>query len=216
MNFATNEEIRAARTSDLVIFHNANVPEGEQVKRFRDRAAAESKCVGIIEAQEAAKGAAGWTRIEASAEIVPDTAVEAAVGTLAQPEASGEQAAPESNPLGPWPFPKNPEGVEFTPVVLDRPRGNNSLAVAASWADAEVYAARLTRHGVTVTFNGKTTEHRSVREAFRHYRLPDAKHIRFRLGLKASGCEVFEHEGRMYAFTLVEIAPAGVEAEKAE
>lgn len=214
MKFVTIEEIRAAKTSDLVTFHNANVSEGVQVKRFRDRAAAESKCVGIIEAQETAKGAVGWTRIEASAEIVPDTAIEAAVGTFAQPEARGEQ----STALGPWPFPKNPEGVEFEPIALDKPRGSNSLGVAASWADPEVYKARLARHGVKVTHDGVTTEHRSVNEAFRHYRLPASKHIRFRLGLKATGKDAFEHGGKMYAFTLVEAAApaAGVEGEKAE
>jgi hypothetical protein len=81
-------------------------------------------------------------------------------------------------------------------------RSSNAAGVAKSWGDAAVKSARLARDGVNVTIDGKTTTHKSTREAFREYRLPDSKHIRFRLKLKASKNEMFEHEGLTYHFTI--------------
>jgi hypothetical protein len=80
----------------------------------------------------------------------------------------------------------------------------NSAGVAASWSNPEVKAARTTKHGVTVKAGGKTTDHKSVAAAFRALNLPMAKHIQFRGKLKASGKEIFEHNGVMHAFRLVE------------
>jgi hypothetical protein len=42
-----------------------------------------------------------------------------------------------------------------------------------------------------------------VAEAFRALRLPLSKHIKFRLGLKASGSESFVHNDKMYIFALI-------------
>jgi transcription elongation factor Elf1 len=81
---------------------------------------------------------------------------------------------------------------------------SNSAGVAASWADPSVATARLTRHGVQVKFEGETRDFKSTRDAFRHYRLPDSKHIRFRGQLKAEGKKDFEWAKKVYQFTLVE------------
>lgn len=78
--------------------------------------------------------------------------------------------------------------------------------MAKSWTDTTVKAARMTKHGVTVKAGGKTTEHKSVAAAFKALGLPMPKHIAFRGKLKASGKEVFEHNGVMYGFRLVESA----------
>lgn len=82
-------------------------------------------------------------------------------------------------------------------------RASNSAGVAASWARPDVFAARLKRDGVSVTINGATAEYTSTREAFRAYRLPSSKHIRFRMKLKAAGEAVFEWEGKTYLFKIV-------------
>ncbi|WP_250512361.1 hypothetical protein [Caballeronia sp. INDeC2] len=81
----------------------------------------------------------------------------------------------------------------------------NAAGVSRSWGDQAVRAARITKHGVVVTHDGKVTEHRSVAEAFRAHRLPFEKHIKFRLALKQSpsGQSVFESGGKFYTFSLV-------------
>lgn len=88
-------------------------------------------------------------------------------------------------------------------VKTGAPRASNAAAIADSWGDPEVAAARLTRNGVTVTVDGNTSEHRSVREAFCHYRLPDERHIRFRILLKQFQARDFIHNDKVYAFELV-------------
>jgi hypothetical protein len=82
-------------------------------------------------------------------------------------------------------------------------RSSNSAGVAASWADPEVVAARMQRDGVSVTVDGVTNDFKSTRAAFRHYRLPDSKHIRFRMKLKASREEVFEQNNIKYLFKIL-------------
>jgi hypothetical protein len=85
------------------------------------------------------------------------------------------------------------------------PRANasNAAGVSESWSKADVKAARLQRDMVAVTFEGKTLEFKSTRAAFTHYALPDGKHIRFRMKLKASRAEVFEYNDGKYEFKIV-------------
>lgn len=99
-----------------------------------------------------------------------------------------------------------PRGTDFglAPLATDRALGKHSAGVAKSWNSEAVRAARLTKHGVTVKAGGKLTEHKSVAAAFKALSLPMPAHIKFRGKLKASGKEIFEHEGKMYAFTLAE------------
>lgn len=61
-------------------------------------------------------------------------------------------------------------------------------SVADSWKDPEVAAKRAQRSRVRA--NG--VEYRSVREAFVALNLPLAKHIRFRMALKAAGKAEFD------------------------
>lgn len=82
-----------------------------------------------------------------------------------------------------------------------------SAAVAATWQDPAVKAARAIRHAVIV----KGVQHRSVGEAFKALSLPMNRHVVFRQKLKASdtGKAIFqtpgEKEGTVvdYLFTLV-------------
>jgi hypothetical protein len=79
----------------------------------------------------------------------------------------------------------------------------NAQRVQQTWSDPNVAAARNTRDGVSVTLGGKTTTHKSTRDAFKAYNLPDSKHIKFRKELKLRKSMMFFHEGINYAFAIV-------------
>lgn len=60
-----------------------------------------------------------------------------------------------------------------------------STAVAASWSDADVKAARSKRDNVVViNSEGKSSVYKSVRAAFVALELPLGSHIKFRMRLK--------------------------------
>jgi hypothetical protein len=91
-------------------------------------------------------------------------------------------------------------------------KASNSDGVAASWVDSEIRSARLTRDGVKVELDGAPMgEFKSTRDAFRALRLPDNKHIRFRLKLKEAhrdhgSSATFEHNGKSYVFSIVPLS----------
>ncbi|REG57620.1 hypothetical protein B0G80_0244 [Paraburkholderia sp. BL6669N2] len=65
---------------------------------------------------------------------------------------------------------------------------------------------RLTRDGVKVTLlhSGEARTYRSTREAFQLLHLPDSKHVKFRMGLKAERVRDWtDEDGRVYRFELV-------------
>jgi hypothetical protein len=103
------------------------------------------------------------------------------------------------------------DGVKPVASRSSSSKASNSDGVAASWADNEVREARLKRDGVEVKLDGKSVGiYKSTREAFRALRLPDNKHIRFRLKLKEAHREngesaTFEHNNKHYVFSIVEI-----------
>jgi glycerol-3-phosphate dehydrogenase len=73
-------------------------------------------------------------------------------------------------------------------ALLPKPRKSGREAIAASWSDPEVRAARLTHHNVMVTdAQGATAFYRSVTQAFETIGLPLGESIRFRMQLKAAG-----------------------------
>jgi group I intron endonuclease len=81
-----------------------------------------------------------------------------------------------------------------------------SFGTKTSWMDDNVRGARAKRNGAVVTVDGATTEHRSVYAAFVHHGLPSNPTgicQKFRLRLKASGREIFTHNGKEYVFELV-------------
>lgn len=83
---------------------------------------------------------------------------------------------------------------------------NLSAAIAASWKDPKVAAARAARHQVKVA----GTLYKSVGDAFRQLALPLGRHIGFRGKLKSSedGRATFEHNDKKYNFILVQPEPA--------
>lgn len=189
----TLSDVQAATDAELLAFWNDNANGGKTFDRMiSDRPKFEGWCVELIDelAQEAA---ADDNEAESATEVVePDSGTRALQSMLNQ-MAGSKVALPKAAAVVSTP---NPKPLSATP------RTSNAAGVSASWADAAVSSARLTRDGVNVTLDGKTTTHKSTRDAFRHYRLPDSKHIRFRLKLKASKSELFEHEGVTYHFTI--------------
>lgn len=69
------------------------------------------------------------------------------------------------------------------PKKATAPNKDRGAAIAQSWQDKKVAAARATRHAVRV--EDKT--YKSVREAFMVLALPLGQHIKFRGALKAAG-----------------------------
>lgn len=68
------------------------------------------------------------------------------------------------------------------------PAADRGKAIAASWKNKQVAAARATRHAVRVTDpKGGQGTYRSVRDAFVQLGLPLGRHIKFRGALKAAG-----------------------------
>jgi hypothetical protein len=86
-------------------------------------------------------------------------------------------------------------------VQEKKPAVDRSAAIAASWTDKRVAAARATRHAVRVTDpRGGQGSYKSVREAFMVLALPLGQHIKFRGALKAAGKGEFSG----FKFKLVE------------
>jgi hypothetical protein len=85
----------------------------------------------------------------------------------------------------------------------------NSAGVAASWLaydkdGVSIRSKRLKKDGCTVVVEGETfgTEFPSTAEAFRYFRIPLTKCIKFRLGLKTTRRGVFEYDGVTYYFAM--------------
>lgn len=68
-----------------------------------------------------------------------------------------------------------------------KPGRDVSKAIRETWADADVRAARSLKQRVIVDGTG----YRSVFEAFKALGLPESKHVKFRMELKAAGKAVF-------------------------
>jgi hypothetical protein len=220
--FTTIAQIEQAPTKELIEFYNSVNPE-KPVKKFADRQTALKRCIALLaEIEQAGQNVEHEEMLQAedeqTAKVRSDLkeahAEHAAEGGEAL-ESEEAPAADEEKPKHKWPFAvrgENPSLVD-APKTDEKPvkratvgHASNSAGVAASWANAAVAEARLTRDGVTVTVNGKTTEHRSTREAFRHYRLLDSKHIRFRGKLKEAREAVYNENGVDYLFKIAQIA----------
>lgn len=77
---------------------------------------------------------------------------------------------------------------------------NRSKAIAATWENDQIAAARSTRDNVVV--DGKGT-FRSVAAAFKSLGLPMSKHIKFRIEVKSNGSGTFKYGEDEYEFRVV-------------
>ena len=211
--FASRELVEAADMKDLLAYFNANVPADKMIKKFSDQKTAVKKVLALLAAQLAlgsediaAKNDDAVIKAKESGAKVHKTrkarATKVEKSIEPTPEELGADLSDEE-----WEekMRKDLEGTKSDDNEPSKRPANiqsNSASIAASWNDSGVKAARLTRNGVTVTVNGKTTDHKSVRAAFSDYSLPDSKHIRFRLKLKEAKTAIFEHNGIQYLFNL--------------
>jgi hypothetical protein len=213
----TIEDVKAASMKELVAFYNAHNADN-LIKKFADRKTAERRVMAvigslaIIEAQggdietgELAKGItdeeqkaideeekAAVYRIRASRQVTPEE--ESPNAHIPEEEITEEQARAELEQI---------KAAASKGKPVSKSSGISlSAAIAASWADPVVADKRMTRNGVTVTVNGKSAEFKSVRAAFEAFKLPDSKHIRFRMLVKKEGKAVFEWTGIKYLFVL--------------
>jgi hypothetical protein len=184
-------DITAVDTKELVQFWNAHNADAT-IKKFADRKTAERRCLALVatlpEKEEVAKTDLPVHKTRNASKAKAEEAPAA--------DAKPEEEVTEEEALA--------ELRQMREKAKTAPAKDLGKAIAASWGDAEVAAARMTRHNVTVTVNGKTTEHRSVRTAFAEFGLPDSKHIRFRMKLKEEGALAFEHNGIVYEFRAFE------------
>lgn len=75
-----------------------------------------------------------------------------------------------------------------------------SKAIAATWNDDQIAAARSARDNVAVDGHGTF---RSVAAAFKALGLPMSKHIKFRIEVKSNGTGIFKYGTDEYEFRIV-------------
>jgi hypothetical protein len=232
--------ISEAKTADLVKFYNDFCERigATPVKKFADRATAEKRVAEFVAKLGAQdndfadlaegfvpfpEGHEGEAKFGYAGEVY-DTQEERDAAESNAEAAKAQRSATAFSTLVATvqEAQKRSEENGGQPVVRPASTGSkasNSDGVAASWVDAEVRAARLKRDGVKVEdeTGGLIGLYRSTREAFRANRLPDNKHIRFRLKLKEAHRDkgesaTFEHNGKKYVFTIVQVSDDEVPA----
>lgn len=206
----TIADVQEATMKELVAFYNAHNIDAP-VARFSDRKTAERRVAAILESLKiiAEQGgdhetvaivpAAPVHKTRASRQVNPAAEFVSPNAHVPEDEITPEMAEAELKAMREHAA-KAPAKSASTGLTL-------SAAIAQSWQDPAVAQARMTRHGVFVTVNGKTEGFKSVRAAFGVLGLPDSKHIRFRMLVKAEGAAIFEWNGQKYHFSLA--APEG-------
>jgi len=199
-------------TVTLVAVHNELNPE-KPVKKFATRGKAVERVMALIAAEqaeeEAADAAAEAAEKAKSAMGVSIVVVESATPVISEEfDADSDAALKQAKAME-----ASPDFAQLLKKASASGNASNSAGVAASWLIADVAAARKVRNGVSVTFNGETTEHKSVNAAFLYYGLTDTKHIRFRAELKAAGAKVYtetmaKNAKGDYAFVVLASKPA--------
>lgn len=173
MNARIETLITLAKTSELVAFFNDNAVK--VITKFADRATAEKRVAQMISDMVAA--GQFCPLCDTFDNYGHDITPAGAEGTKAGDNHFHHHCGKTFRPDGSMPK-------AAAPASADR-----SAAIAATWADPEVAAARAQRSKVFVEGRG---EYRSVKAAFVALGLPVSKHIPFRMKLKASGQALFD------------------------
>jgi len=205
----TLDTLTEATTKELVAFYNAHNVD-KPVAKFADRKTAERRVKAILETL--------LTESLLNNDDLPESApVDVAPVVVHKTRASREVVESFVSPNADVPENEITEEMALAELAAMKAasagkkesKGSKTgltlgQAIAASWLDDGVAAKRMTRNGVMVTVNGKSAEFKSVRTAFAELGLPDAKHIRFRMLVKAEGQAIFEFNGQSYLFALTE------------
>lgn len=183
--------VSAASTAELLAFYNANSGK-DAVKRFSDRKTAERRVAALLSATPKAS-AHGTTYKQAYRNGTPvcpecDASSDITCGEVkmlhGEQHVVNEHIAQCHGCGHQW----DTNTGKPRRRAADKAAASRSLAIAESWKDKKVAAARATRHHVVVTTpKGEKAEHRSVREAFMIFSLPLGRHIKFRSALKSAG-----------------------------
>jgi len=171
-------DVKTASTAELVAKYNELT--GKSIKKFSSRAAGEKQVSAFLSATPKAaapkKPAVKSDGVEKAKPDAKKVESKKAMSDLAKQVASISRSSAKKK-------------AEAAATV------SRSDAVAASWDDPAVKAARSVKNKVKV--NG--VEYRSVKAAFEALKLPLEKHIVFRGELKATGRKNFEG----HTFTIV-------------
>jgi hypothetical protein len=195
--------VKSAATADLLAFLNAHSGKAP-VKRFSTRAAGERRVAALLE-ELGSKATKPATKKTAAATSKKGGYVQAYVdGSPVCPSCGGHVDVTAGEVIET----KRGQRVVNEHIAFhhacghewdmntgkprrraaDKGAATRAAAIAASWQNPEVAAARATRHGVKVTGpNGGQATYKSVREAFVELGLPLGRHIKFRGALKAAG-----------------------------
>lgn len=215
--------IAEVKTADLVKFWNENCTnvqgDYKEVKKFADRETAEKRIntlVGKMDFEDNLYVAEGWMPAPEGYEGVDADQLPAEEERQEDPEVTAAKAKAATGAfamLAQSVQDAQQKAAETGESVMGQrkadAKASNSEGVAASWADNEVRASRLKRDSVTVEMDGQNLGvFKSTYEAFRTLRLPNNKHIRFRLKLKEAFRDkgegaTFEHNGKKYEFSIV-------------
>lgn len=204
-------DITAAKTGELVEFYNKHA--AKPVTKFADRKTAEKRCADLVasivaeraaKVEKAGKKAEGVARGSKKAEREAEAERRTAAAKKGHCPACGAKSdtthgriverGGHQHEVDMHVATCHSCGHDFnheTGKPAKYTGGENSAraaAIRASWADPEVAAKRAARTHVKVN----CVEYRSVREAFKALGLPDSKHIKFRMELKASGKKTFD------------------------
>jgi hypothetical protein len=207
----TISDVQAATDAELIAFWNKHNPK-QFDKMISDRAKFVEWCIELVAelAEEEANGEtveAGTAQTSASALTGWQNSVRATAAESIEQLPKGVAALGLKGPQADQITAIHEAGIQkLTDELVEGAAAiyrSNSAGISASWANPAVKEARLTRNGARVVVGGVSADFKSVSEAFRAYRLPLAKHIRFRMRLKESKAEVFEHEGKQYHFTII-------------
>lgn len=184
--------VTEATTKQLIAFYNEH--SEKPVKKFQDRATAERRVQAMIDEMTKEPEMAEEQLSLDEREAAEDAALIEAHGTTHCPScdvhlSNGVDVNEKTGAtvcLG--------CGHEWNATKKARATNpDHGAAIARTWQDKEVRAARTTRHSVTVS-GGDLKEpaiFRSVRQAFSELGLPDNKHVKFRAEVKAAeGAEV--------------------------
>jgi hypothetical protein len=188
----------ATTTAQLVSFYNLNVAADKQIKKFADRKTAERRCAEIIarlgaDAAETLRAAKVDSYVTGFSDHgfshCPHCSIHLSNGVSV--DGDGVNGKPLRHDMHLYECLGCGEGFG---ALLRRAASSatRSDAIAASWKDPKVAAARAERTCVRV-FNVKTLvgDFTSTADAFRRLGLPLAKHIPFRMALKAAGSNKF-------------------------
>lgn len=187
--------VSSAKTSELLAFYNEHADK--PVNKFTNLETARRRVTALIETLDFSKKAQAVAKeTKAVAKAASKTAKDAsalAKTTEATPKAKNTPAKPG------YEVEHGKDGDKIVPAA----RKSNAAGIAASWNDIDVREARLHRQGVIVMVGKRASEFNSTAAAFAALGLPMAKHIRFRMKLKAAGKLTFTHAGKDYEFSIL-------------